>query len=143
VNSLDICYQNIAKSFLSIHPSSVIASHPEWVQGHEPNVRRGKACIVFQTTIRKQLVINIIILILSSSNFPDDQIVEEALYNQLLCYLQLLETNKPFLLNITRVPGINYPLYHLMIFISPILFFLHMLKVFTPYSCLEKLVSNL
>lgn len=32
----------IAKNFLSIHPSSVIASHPEWVQGYDKNTRKGK-----------------------------------------------------------------------------------------------------
>lgn len=35
----------------------------------------------------------------------DDKTVEDALYHQLLCYLQLLETTKPFIVNITRVPG--------------------------------------
>ncbi|EPB90295.1 hypothetical protein HMPREF1544_02820 [Mucor circinelloides 1006PhL] len=75
--SNEIVFQVPAKSFLSIHPSSVIASHPEWVQGHDKNTRK------------------------------DDQTVEDSLYQQLLCYLQLLETNKPFLVNITRVPGIH------------------------------------
>lgn len=40
-----------------------------------------------------------------SLSHTDDKMVEESLYHQLLCYLQLLETNKPFLVNITRVPG--------------------------------------
>lgn len=53
----------------------MIASHPEWVQELEEGVRK------------------------------DDEMVEQALYHQLLCYLQLLETNKPFIVNITRVPG--------------------------------------
>lgn len=35
----------------------------------------------------------------------DDKTVEAALYHQLLCYLQLLETTKPYIVNITRVPG--------------------------------------
>ncbi|CEP10178.1 hypothetical protein [Parasitella parasitica] len=73
--SNEIVFQVPAKNFLSIHPSSVIASHPEWVQGHDKNIRK------------------------------DDQTVEDSMYQQLLCYLQLLETNKPFLVNITRVPG--------------------------------------
>ncbi|KAF1807654.1 putative ATP-dependent RNA helicase DHX34 [Mucor lusitanicus] len=75
--SNEIVFQVPAKNFLSIHPSSVIASHPEWVQGHDEKTRK------------------------------DDQTVEDSLYQQLLCYLQLLETNKPFLVNITRVPGIH------------------------------------
>ncbi|KAI9484179.1 MAG: putative ATP-dependent RNA helicase DHX34-like protein [Benjaminiella poitrasii] len=75
--SNELVFHTPAKSFLSIHPSSVIASHPEWVQGLEENVRK------------------------------DDKTVEEALYYQLLCYLQLLETNKPFLVNLTRAPGIH------------------------------------
>lgn len=37
----------------------------------------------------------------------DDEAVERALQHQLLCYLQLLETNKPYLLGITRVPGMT------------------------------------
>ncbi|KAI8642814.1 P-loop containing nucleoside triphosphate hydrolase protein [Parasitella parasitica] len=73
--SNEILFQMPAKNFLSIHPSSVIASHPEWVQGHDKNTRK------------------------------DDQTVEDSMDQQLLCYLQLLETNKPFLVNITRVPG--------------------------------------
>ncbi|KAI8375433.1 P-loop containing nucleoside triphosphate hydrolase protein [Blakeslea trispora] len=75
--SNEIVFHVPAKSFISIHPSSVIASHPEWVQGYDRNVRK------------------------------DDKTVEESLNYQLLCYLQLLETNKPFLVNITRVPGIH------------------------------------
>ncbi|KAI8083313.1 P-loop containing nucleoside triphosphate hydrolase protein [Gilbertella persicaria] len=75
--SNEIVFHVPVKSFISIHPSSVIASHPEWVQGHNKNTRK------------------------------DDKTVEEAMYHQLLCYLQLLETNKPFLVNITRVPGIH------------------------------------
>ncbi|KAI7903484.1 uncharacterized protein BX663DRAFT_31553 [Cokeromyces recurvatus] len=75
--SNEIVFHTSAKSFLSIHPSSVIASHPEWVQELEKELRK------------------------------DDKTVEEALYHQLLCYLQLLETNRPFLVNITRVPGIH------------------------------------
>lgn len=31
----------IAKKFLSLHPSSVLASNPEWVQGYQDNVRKG------------------------------------------------------------------------------------------------------
>ncbi|KAL9551091.1 hypothetical protein MBANPS3_004422 [Mucor bainieri] len=77
--SNEIVFQVPAKNFLSIHPSSVIASHPEWVQGHDEKTRK------------------------------DDQTVEDSMYQQLLCYLQLLETNKPFLVNITRVPvDLNY-----------------------------------
>ncbi|GAN03267.1 ATP-dependent RNA helicase DHX34 isoform X5 [Mucor ambiguus] len=75
--SNEIVFQVPAKNFLSIHPSSVIASHPEWVQGYDEKTRK------------------------------DDQTVEDSMYQQLLCYLQLLETNKPFLVNITRVPGIH------------------------------------
>lgn len=75
--SNEIMFNSPAKSFLSLHPSSVIASHPEWVQELEDGVRK------------------------------DDKMVEEALYHQLLCYLQLLETNRPFIVNITRVPGIH------------------------------------
>ena len=37
----------------------------------------------------------------------DDLAVEQAMQHQLLCYLQLLETNKPYLLGLTRVPGIH------------------------------------
>lgn len=82
----------IAKSFLSIHPSSVVASHPDWVQGHEKNVRKGKLLKFYYAIIDLQV-------------YVDDKTVEESLYHQLLCYLQLLETNKPFIVNITRVPG--------------------------------------
>lgn len=35
----------------------------------------------------------------------DDKMVEDTMDQQLLCYLQLLETTKPFILNITRMPG--------------------------------------
>ncbi|OBZ82768.1 putative ATP-dependent RNA helicase DHX34 [Choanephora cucurbitarum] len=77
--SNELVFHVPVKSFISIHPSSVIASHPDWVQGHDKSTRR------------------------------DDKTVEESMYHQLLCYLQLLETNKPFLVNITRVPvDINF-----------------------------------
>ncbi|KAI7892264.1 P-loop containing nucleoside triphosphate hydrolase protein [Mucor mucedo] len=75
--SNEIVFNTPTKNFLSLHPSSVIASHPEWVQGLEEHIRK------------------------------DDKTVEAALYHQLLCYLQLLETTKPFIVNITRVPGIH------------------------------------
>ncbi|GAA5796705.1 hypothetical protein HPULCUR_002080 [Helicostylum pulchrum] len=75
--SNEIMFNTSAKNFLSLHPSSVVASNPEWVQGLEDHIRK------------------------------DDKTVEEALYHQLLCYLQLLETSKPYILNITRVPGIH------------------------------------
>ncbi|KAI8064692.1 P-loop containing nucleoside triphosphate hydrolase protein [Gongronella butleri] len=64
-------------SFLSLHPSSALAHHPDWVRELGENVRR------------------------------DDLAVEEGIQHQLLCYLQLLETNKPYLLNLTRVPGVH------------------------------------
>lgn len=35
----------------------------------------------------------------------DDIAAEEDSDHELLCYLQLLETNKPYLVNIMRVPG--------------------------------------
>ncbi|KAI7886742.1 P-loop containing nucleoside triphosphate hydrolase protein [Lichtheimia hyalospora FSU 10163] len=76
-NSNEIVFHTRFKNFLSIHPTSVIAAHPDWVQGVGENVRK------------------------------DDEAVERALQHQLLCYLQLLETNKPYLLGITRVPGIH------------------------------------
>ncbi|GAA5815536.1 hypothetical protein MFLAVUS_009048 [Mucor flavus] len=72
--SNEIMFNTPAKNFLSLHPSSVVASNPEWVQGIEDHIRK------------------------------DDKTVEEALYHQLLCYLQLLETSKPYIVNITRVP---------------------------------------
>lgn len=91
--SNEIVFHTPSKSFLSIHPSSVIASHPEWVQGTEKNVRKGDYFLLLCDYLL--------------SLFIDDKTVEESLYHQLLCYLQLLETNKPFLVNITRVPGIH------------------------------------
>ncbi|KAG2228952.1 hypothetical protein INT48_008020 [Thamnidium elegans] len=75
--SNEIMFNTPAKNFLSLHPSSVVASNPEWVQGLEDHIRK------------------------------DDRTVEEALYHQLLCYLQLLETSKPYIVNVTRVPGIH------------------------------------
>lgn len=47
MNLTNTSFQNLVKSFLSIHPSSVIAAHPEWVQGHAENVRKGKSCSFF------------------------------------------------------------------------------------------------
>ncbi|KAI9025180.1 P-loop containing nucleoside triphosphate hydrolase protein [Phycomyces nitens] len=76
-NSNEIVFHTPVKSFLSIHPTSVFSAHPDWVQGVGDNVRK------------------------------DDIIVEQAMYHQLLCYLQILETNRPYLLNITRTPGIH------------------------------------
>ncbi|KAI9315979.1 P-loop containing nucleoside triphosphate hydrolase protein [Dichotomocladium elegans] len=76
-NSNEIVFHTPVKNFISIHPTSVIAAHPDWVQGLGENVRK------------------------------DDLAVEQALHHQLLCYLHLLETNKPYLLGITRVPGIH------------------------------------
>jgi hypothetical protein len=52
---------------------------------------------------------------MTNKNEIDDETVEEALYHQLLCYLQLLETNKPYLMNLTRVPG-NKLLYYIQSF---------------------------
>ncbi|KAF7726559.1 DEAH (Asp-Glu-Ala-His) box polypeptide 34 [Apophysomyces ossiformis] len=75
--SNEIVFHTPVKNFLSPHPTSVIASHPDWVQGLGDNVRK------------------------------DDLQVEQSMYHQLLCYLQLLETNKPYILNVTRVPGIH------------------------------------
>ncbi|KAI9273017.1 P-loop containing nucleoside triphosphate hydrolase protein [Phascolomyces articulosus] len=75
--SNEIVFHTPVKKFLSIHPTSVIAAHPDWVQGLGDNIRK------------------------------DDLYVEQAMQHQLLCYLQLLETNKPYLLGITRVPGIH------------------------------------
>ena len=46
-----------------------------------------------------------------NSLFVDDQTVEDAMQQQLLCYLQLLETNKPYILNITRTPGKTISVY--------------------------------
>ncbi|PHZ12771.1 P-loop containing nucleoside triphosphate hydrolase protein [Rhizopus microsporus ATCC 52813] len=76
-NSNELVFHTTVKSFLCIHPTSVVASHPEWVQGDDPKRRK------------------------------DDQTAEDAMQQQLLCYLQLLETNKPYILNITRTPGIH------------------------------------
>ncbi|KAI7851751.1 P-loop containing nucleoside triphosphate hydrolase protein [Circinella umbellata] len=75
--SNEIIFHTPVKKFLSIHPTSVIAAHPDWVQGLGDNIRK------------------------------DDLAVEQAMQHQLLCYLQLLETNKPYLLGLTRVPGIH------------------------------------
>ncbi|ORZ02569.1 P-loop containing nucleoside triphosphate hydrolase protein [Syncephalastrum racemosum] len=75
--SNEIVFNTPVKSFLSLHPTSVIAAHPSWVQGLGKNVRK------------------------------DDADVEQSLDHQLLCYLRLLETTRPYLLDITRVPGIH------------------------------------
>ncbi|ORZ09543.1 P-loop containing nucleoside triphosphate hydrolase protein [Absidia repens] len=64
-------------SFLSLHPSSTLAHHPDWVREPGENVRK------------------------------DDLQVEQAIQNQIICYLQLLETNKPYILNLIRTPGIH------------------------------------
>ncbi|KAG0168835.1 DEAH (Asp-Glu-Ala-His) box polypeptide 34 [Apophysomyces sp. BC1015] len=61
------------------------ALYPQLAIGDEHNPYRKSNEIVFHT--------------------PDDLAVEQSMYHQLLCYLQLLETNKPYILNITRVPG--------------------------------------
>ncbi|KAI9270835.1 P-loop containing nucleoside triphosphate hydrolase protein [Sporodiniella umbellata] len=76
-NSNELLFHTPVKNFLSIHPTSIIATNPEWVQGQPSNTRK------------------------------DDKTVEDSMYQQLLCYLQLLETNKPYMLNITRTPGIH------------------------------------
>ncbi|KAI9491621.1 P-loop containing nucleoside triphosphate hydrolase protein [Zychaea mexicana] len=75
--SNEIVFHTPVKKFISIHPTSVISAHPDWVQGIGDNVRK------------------------------DDLAVEQSMQHQLLCYLQLLETNKPYLLGLTRVPGIH------------------------------------
>ncbi|KAI8384738.1 P-loop containing nucleoside triphosphate hydrolase protein [Radiomyces spectabilis] len=75
--SNEILFHTPVKNFLSLHPTSVLAACPNLVQGVGENMRK------------------------------DDIDVEQAMYHQLLCYLQLLETTKPFMLNITRVPGIH------------------------------------
>lgn len=89
------------KNFLSIHPTSVIAAHPDWVQGVGENVRKGM-CYYCATCLSKSTRMLLLIVILI-----DDEAVERSLQHQLLCYLQLLETNKPYLLGITRVPGMT------------------------------------
>lgn len=90
-----VLYANLfeAKNFLSLHPSSVVASHPEWVQGVEDYIRKGTALYITLDNV------------VYTYRLLDDKTVEDALYHQLLCYLQLLETTKPFIVNITRVPG--------------------------------------
>ncbi|RUS16526.1 P-loop containing nucleoside triphosphate hydrolase protein, partial [Endogone sp. FLAS-F59071] len=67
-------YYRNTKKFLSLHPSSVIFANPDWVQGTSGKERK------------------------------DDITAEEDSDHELLCYLQLLETNKPYLVNIMRVP---------------------------------------
>ncbi|ORX58161.1 hypothetical protein DM01DRAFT_1372236 [Hesseltinella vesiculosa] len=73
----ELVFHTPVASFLSLHPSSTLAQHPDWVRVLGENVRK------------------------------DDLLVEQGIQNQLLCYLQMLETNKPYLLNLTRVPGIH------------------------------------
>ncbi|OZJ05398.1 hypothetical protein BZG36_01988 [Bifiguratus adelaidae] len=73
--SNELIFHTQNKKFLSIHPSSVFTASPEWVQGLDRKVRQ------------------------------DDESLEQSLHHELICYLQLLETNKPYLLNLTRVPG--------------------------------------
>ncbi|KAI8092632.1 putative ATP-dependent RNA helicase DHX34-like protein [Halteromyces radiatus] len=63
--------------FLSLHPTSTMAHHPDWIRESKENTRK------------------------------DDLEVEQGIQNQLLCYLQLLETSKPYLLSMIRVPGIQ------------------------------------
>ncbi|CAO3611270.1 unnamed protein product [Cunninghamella blakesleeana] len=73
----EIIFHTQMVGFLSLHPSSCLAHHSDWVRDLGENVRK------------------------------DDVQVEQAIQNQLLCYLQLLQTTKPYLLNLTRVPGIH------------------------------------
>ncbi|KAG2179770.1 hypothetical protein INT43_003553 [Umbelopsis isabellina] len=71
--SNELIFHTQAKRFLSLHPSSVLAAHPEWIQGTGENVRK------------------------------DDADVMHELRHEFLCYLQLLETNKPYIVNLLRV----------------------------------------
>ncbi|KAJ2960902.1 hypothetical protein NQZ79_g3699 [Umbelopsis isabellina] len=71
--SNELVFHTQAKRFLSLHPSSVLAAHPEWIQGTGENVRK------------------------------DDADVMHELRHEFLCYLQLLETNKPYIVNLLRV----------------------------------------
>ncbi|CAO3633213.1 unnamed protein product [Cunninghamella echinulata] len=73
----ELVFHTSVMGFLSLHPTSTLAHHPDWIREPGENVRK------------------------------DDIQVEQAIQNQLLCYLQLLETSKPYLLNLTRVPGIH------------------------------------
>ncbi|KAH8551200.1 hypothetical protein BGW37DRAFT_495169 [Umbelopsis sp. PMI_123] len=75
--SNELVFHTQAKRFLSLHPSSVFASHPDWVQGTGENVRR------------------------------DDLDLLKDMRHEILCYLQLLETNKPYIVNLLRVPGVH------------------------------------
>jgi hypothetical protein len=34
-------YATTVKSFLALHPTSVLSVHPDWVQGHPDNMRKG------------------------------------------------------------------------------------------------------
>ncbi|KAI9309287.1 P-loop containing nucleoside triphosphate hydrolase protein [Cunninghamella echinulata] len=73
----ELIFHTSVAGFLLLHPTSTLAHHPDWVREPGENIRK------------------------------DDIQVEQAIQNQLLCYLQLLETTKPYLLNLTRVPGIH------------------------------------
>ncbi|KAI8342400.1 P-loop containing nucleoside triphosphate hydrolase protein [Chlamydoabsidia padenii] len=73
----ELIFHTPVANFLSLHPTSTLAHHPDWVRPSCENVRK------------------------------DDLQVEQEIQNQLLCYLQLLETSKPYLMNLTRVSGIH------------------------------------
>ncbi|KAI8582921.1 hypothetical protein K450DRAFT_225480 [Umbelopsis ramanniana AG] len=75
--SNEIVFHTQAKRFLSPHPSSVFASHPDWIQGTGENVRR------------------------------NDLDLLKDMRHEILCYLQLLETNKPYIVNLLQVPGVH------------------------------------
>ncbi|SAM06090.1 hypothetical protein [Absidia glauca] len=73
----ELIFHTPVASFLSLHPTSTLAHHPDWVREPGEKVRK------------------------------DDLQAEQGIQNQLVCYLQLLETSKPYLLNLTRTPGIQ------------------------------------
>ena len=70
--------------FLSMHPTSVFCTDPESIQPRPQE---------------KQ--------ILSTEATKLDQLHGKVNSKELLCYLQLLETNKPYLTNVFRIQGLH------------------------------------
>ncbi len=75
------------RRFLSMHPTSVFAYNPEIIQPKAPKAKDEDSDEEGKETLAT---------------------LHARVQNQeVLCYLQLLETNKPYLLNVFRIHGLH------------------------------------
>ncbi|KAI8810129.1 P-loop containing nucleoside triphosphate hydrolase protein [Cladochytrium replicatum] len=88
IGGKDHMYHTKQKRFVSMHPTSVYSEKPEWVwSGHEQEDKSKQE----REEEKHQSLEDL-------HRKPD--------ISDLLCYVELLETNKPYLTNVLRVPGV-------------------------------------